>query len=156
MRATQDSRIELVELVDPDGVNPQRVVDVFNDLESSAKSETAHVRNLLKKTKQLLDKKISLIVDTQTMKTGGLPGPPGPIGSKGPPGYQGPVGEEGNRGSVGAVGPPGYRGAPGAPGPPPGRDPRRAPARGRLMARTAPPVRLVPRSAICATAARGL
>ncbi len=109
--------------MDPDGVNPQRVVDVFNDLESSAKSEAAHVRNLLKKTKQLLDKKISLIVDTQTMKTGGLPGPVGPPGAKGPPGYQGPVGEEGDRGDVGAVGPLGYRGAPGAPGPPAGLRP---------------------------------
>jgi hypothetical protein len=113
---------ELAELVDPDGINPQRVIDVFSDLESSAKSETAHVRNIISKTKKLLDKKISLIVDTQTLKTGGLPGAPGVPGPKGPTGYQGPVGEEGARGDTGPVGPVGYRGAPGTPGRQPPRD----------------------------------
>ena len=107
---------ELAELVDPDGVNPQRVIDVFNDLKSTAKSESSRVRGLIAKAKKLLDKKISLVVDTQTMKTGGLPGPPGLPGPKGPTGYQGPVGQEGGRGDVGPVGPVGYRGAPGTPG----------------------------------------
>ena len=116
VRPTQAGKAELAELVDPDGVNPQRVVDVFDDLASAVKSETSRARNLIAKTKKLLDKKISLIVDTQTAKAGGLPGAIGPQGAKGPTGYQGPPGQEGDRGDVGPVGPVGYRGAPGTPG----------------------------------------
>ena len=65
----------------------------------------ARIRNTLKKAKLLLDKKLSIIVDTDTLKTGGLPGPPGPAGNKGAPGYQGSLGAEGDRGSQGPVGP---------------------------------------------------
>jgi len=116
MNVENQDYIELDDLVDPDGVNPQRVTDVFDDLESSIKSETSHVRNVLAKAKKLLDKKITLLVDTQTMKSGGLPGPVGLPGDKGPTGYQGPQGQEGDRGPQGPVGPIGYVGAPGVPG----------------------------------------
>jgi hypothetical protein len=95
-----------LDLVDPDNdANPQRVVDVFNDLDQSASSTMARICNTLKKAKLLLDKKLSIIVDTDTLKTGGLPGPPGPAGNKGAPGYQGSLGAEGGRGSQGPVGP---------------------------------------------------
>ncbi len=98
-------RVELDDLVDPDNVNPQRVVGVFNDLDQSASSTMARIRNTLKKAKLLLDKKLSIIVDTKTLKSGGLPGPPGPTGSKGALGYQGSFGTEGDRGSQGPDGP---------------------------------------------------
>ena len=109
-------RVEL-DLVDPDDVNPQRVADVIDDLDQSAQSGMARARNALKKAKLLFDKKLSIIVDTQTMKTGGLPGAPGPAGSKGPPGYQGALGAEGDRGSQGPIGAEGAQGAPGLEGP---------------------------------------
>ena len=105
------------DLVDPSGVNPQRVVDVFNDLDQEIKSDMGVVRNTLKKAKKQLDKRLSIVVDTQTLKTGGLPGPPGKPGHKGPPGYQGKLGAEGDRGPVGPVGPDGPRGLPGIEGP---------------------------------------
>ncbi len=109
-------RVEL-DLVDPDDVNPQRVVDVINDLDQSASSTMARIRNTLKKAKLLLDKKLSIIVDTQTLKTGGLPGPPGPPGNKGAPGYQGVLGAEGDRGLQGPVGLQGPAGVGGLEGP---------------------------------------
>ena len=108
--------VELDDLVDPGGINPQRVVDVFNDLEAGIKSDTATLRNTTKKSKKVLEKKLSIIVDTQTAKAGGLPGPPGPRGPKGPPGHQGRLGQEGDRGPTGPVGPIGYRGSPGPQG----------------------------------------
>ena len=110
-------RVELDDLVDPDNVNPQRVVDVFNDVDQSVSSTMARIRNTLKKAKLLLDKKLSIIVDTQTLKTGGLPGPVGPAGNKGAPGYQGPLGAEGDRGSQGPVGAQGAAGVGGLEGP---------------------------------------
>ena len=86
-RPTQAGKAELAELVDPDGVNPQRVVDVFDDLASAVKSETSRARNLIAKTKKLLDKKISLIVDTQTAKSGSH----WPAGRQGPHRISGPA-----------------------------------------------------------------
>jgi hypothetical protein len=94
-------------------VNPQRVVDVVNDLESSADMGSSKVRRVIAKAKKLLDKKLSIIVDTQTLKTGGRPGPPGPQGKQGYPGYQGPQGAEGDRGPTGPQGEKGPQGWPG-------------------------------------------
>lgn len=109
-------RVELADLIDPDGVNPQRVVDVFDDLEAEARLGRGQARSVLRKAKKLMDKHLSIIVDTQTLKKGGLPGPTGPVGRKGVPGYQGPVGAEGDRGNTGALGDAGYQGFPGPQG----------------------------------------
>ncbi len=106
----------LADLVDPDGVNPQRVVDSFNDLESEEQQAISKVRSIMSKLKKLADKKLSIIVDTQTLKTGGRPGPPGPRGKKGEPGYQGAVGAEGDRGPQGFTGAQGNPGKPGTMG----------------------------------------
>jgi hypothetical protein len=111
-----DGRVVLADLVDPDGVNAQRVVDSFNDLEASETQDIAKVRNIMAKLKRLADKKLSIIVDTQSLKTEGRPGPPGPIGKKGEPGYQGPPGAEGDRGPQGFTGPQGPPGKPGTQG----------------------------------------
>jgi hypothetical protein len=102
--------------VDPDGVNPQRLVDVMNDLQAEVEIGTGKARATIGHTKKLLDKHLSIIVDTQTLKTGGLPGPKGPEGRKGYPGYQGPVGAEGDRGATGDEGPQGSKGYPGPQG----------------------------------------
>jgi len=112
----QDPRAELVDLVDPDGVNPQTLVDTMNDLKASESSAISKVRNIMRRLHKLSDKKLSIIVDTQTLKTGGRPGPPGKQGRKGHPGYQGAPGAEGNRGPQGPKGPPGDQGQPGTRG----------------------------------------
>jgi hypothetical protein len=108
--------VEMADLVDPDGVNPQRLVDALNDLQAQVEIETGKARATIGHTKKLLDKHLSIVVDTQTLKTGGLPGPKGPQGRKGYPGYQGPVGAEGDRGPTGDVGPVGAKGYPGPQG----------------------------------------
>jgi len=105
-----------MDLVDPDGVNPQRLVDVMNDLQAEVEMGTGKARATIGHTKKLLDKHLSIVVDTQTLKTGGLPGPKGPQGRKGYPGYQGAVGAEGDRGPTGDVGPQGAKGYPGPQG----------------------------------------
>jgi len=112
----QPQPVEMADLIDPDGVNPQRVLDVFNDLEAEAKMGRSTARNVLHKAKKLLDKHLSIVVDTQTLKKGGRPGPVGPMGKKGKPGYQGPVGAEGDRGPQGDIGPVGNKGFPGPQG----------------------------------------
>eukprot|EP00961_Rhodomonas_salina_P139043 1871004-Rhodomonas_salina.1 len=76
----------------------------------------SEARSTLHKAKKLLDKHLSIVVDTQTLKTGGRPGPTGPMGKKGKPGYQGPVGAEGDRGPQGDIGPLGNKGFPGPQG----------------------------------------
>jgi len=105
-----------MDLVDPDGVNPQRLVDVMNDLQAEVEMGTGKARATIGHTKKLLDKHLSIIVDTQTLKSGGLPGPKGPAGRKGYPGYQGAVGAEGDRGPTGNVGAQGAKGYPGPQG----------------------------------------
>jgi hypothetical protein len=106
----------VMDLVDPDGVNPQRLVDVMNDLQAEVEMGTGKARATIGHTKKLLDKHLSIIVDTQTLKSGGLPGPKGPAGRKGYPGYQGAVGAEGDRGPTGNVGAQGAKGYPGPQG----------------------------------------
>lgn len=108
--------VAMPDLVDPDGVNPQRLVDVMNDLQAEVEMGTGKARSTIAHTKKLLDKHLSIIVDTQTLKSGGLPGPKGPPGRKGYPGYQGAVGAEGDRGATGNVGPIGSKGYPGPQG----------------------------------------
>ena len=112
----KDPRAMELDLVDPDGVNPQRLVDTMNDLKEEESSSISRVKNIMRKLRKLSDKKLAIIVDTQTLKTGGLPGPPGPQGSKGHPGYQGAPGAEGNRGPQGVQGPDGNQGQPGTRG----------------------------------------
>ena len=102
--------------MDPDGVNPQRLVDALSDLQAEVEMDTGKARSTIGHTKKLLDKHLSIIVDTQTLKSGGLPGPKGPDGRKGFPGYQGPVGAEGDRGPDGDLGPVGPHGYPGPEG----------------------------------------
>lgn len=118
MRAgsTVETPVEMPDLVDPDGVNPQRLVDALNDLQAEVEMGTGKTRATIGHTKKLLDKHLSIIVDTQTLKSGGLPGPKGPQGRKGYAGYQGPVGAEGDRGPTGNVGPVGAKGYPGPQG----------------------------------------
>lgn len=110
------------DIIDPEGINPQRVVDVLDDLEASATMGRSKVRNVIAKAKKLMDKKLSIIVDTQTLKTGGRPGPIGNQGKQGYPGYQGiqgaegdrgPTGPQGNNGPQGHEGPRGFRGTTG-------------------------------------------
>lgn len=108
--------VEMADLVDPDGVNPQRLVDVMQDLQAEVEMGTGKARATIGHTKKLLDKHLSIIVDTQTLKKGGLPGPQGPAGRKGYPGYQGAVGAEGDRGPTGDVGRVGSQGYPGPQG----------------------------------------
>lgn len=114
MQATK--KVALADLIDPDGVNPQRLMDAMSDLKADVKMGTSTARNLIGKAKKLMDKRLSIIVDTQTLKTGGLPGPPGPQGRKGKPGYQGAIGAEGDRGPDGPEGPKGETGYPGPQG----------------------------------------
>jgi len=106
----------MADLVDPDGVNPQRLVDVMNDLQASVEMGTGKTRTTIADTRKLLDKHLAIIVDTQTLKSGGLPGPKGPDGRQGYPGYQGAVGAEGDRGPTGNVGEIGSKGFPGPQG----------------------------------------
>lgn len=106
----------LVDLVDPDGVNPQTLVDTMNDLEGDETLAISKVKSIMSRLKKLSDKKLSIIVDTQTLKTGGRPGPPGKQGKKGFPGYQGAPGAEGDRGTTGYQGPTGNPGQPGTRG----------------------------------------
>eukprot|EP00277_Geminigera_cryophila_P016791 CAMPEP_0179443740 /NCGR_PEP_ID=MMETSP0799-20121207/27205_1 /TAXON_ID=46947 /ORGANISM="Geminigera cryophila, Strain CCMP2564" /LENGTH=331 /DNA_ID=CAMNT_0021230123 /DNA_START=104 /DNA_END=1099 /DNA_ORIENTATION=- len=108
--------VEMADLVDPDGVNPQRLVDVMNDLQASVEMGTGKTRTTIADTRKLLDKHLAIIVDTQTLKSGGLPGPKGPDGRQGYPGYQGAVGAEGDRGPTGNVGEIGSKGFPGPQG----------------------------------------
>jgi len=105
-----------LDLVDPDGVNPQTLVDSMNDIKAEETSSISKVRNIMRKLHKLADKRLSIIVDTQTLKKGGRPGAPGPQGKKGKPGYQGPPGAEGNRGPQGFKGPRGDQGRPGTRG----------------------------------------
>ena len=111
-----ESPVEMPDLVDPDGVNPQRLVDVMNDLEAEVEMNTGKARSTIAHTKKLLDKHLSIIVDTQTLKSGGLPGPKGPTGRQGFPGYQGAVGAEGDQGPTGPIGLVGKNGYPGPEG----------------------------------------
>jgi len=111
-----EAPVEMPDLVDPDGVNPQRLVDVMNDLQASVEMGTGKTRATIAHTKKLLDKHLAIIVDTQTLKSGGLPGPKGPDGRKGYPGYQGAVGAEGDRGPTGNTGEVGAKGFPGPQG----------------------------------------
>jgi len=105
-----------LDLVDPDGVNPQTLVDSMNDIKAEETSSISKVRNIMKKLHRLADKRLSIVVDTQTLKKGGRPGAPGPQGKKGKPGYQGAPGAEGNRGPQGYKGPQGNQGRPGTRG----------------------------------------
>ena len=111
-----EAPVEMPDLVDPDGVNPQRLVDVMNDLEAEVEMNTGKARSTIAHTKKLLDKHLSIIVDTQTLKSGGLPGPKGPTGRQGFPGYQGAVGAEGDQGPTGPIGLVGKNGYPGPEG----------------------------------------
>lgn len=111
-----EAPVEMADLVDPDGVNPQRLVDALSDLQAEVQMGASKARSTIGKTKKLLDKHLSIVVDTQTLKSGGLPGPKGPPGRKGYPGYQGAVGAEGDRGPTGSTGPTGAKGYPGPQG----------------------------------------
>ena len=101
------------DIIDPEGINPQRVSDVLNDLEASAMMGRSKTRNVIAQAKKLMDKKLSIIVDTQTLKTGGRRGPIGKQGKQGYPGYQGIQGAEGDRGPTGPQGDGGPQGHPG-------------------------------------------
>ena len=88
--------------------------DAFMDRAiKQATSKAQMLAKAIDTAKEKLDKKISVIVDAQTLKNGGRAGARGPVGKKGPQGYVGAPGEQGLRGPPGVVGPRGVKGFPG-------------------------------------------
>eukprot|EP00286_Rhodomonas_abbreviata_P010767 CAMPEP_0181316696 /NCGR_PEP_ID=MMETSP1101-20121128/16035_1 /TAXON_ID=46948 /ORGANISM="Rhodomonas abbreviata, Strain Caron Lab Isolate" /LENGTH=303 /DNA_ID=CAMNT_0023423965 /DNA_START=83 /DNA_END=991 /DNA_ORIENTATION=- len=103
-----------------------RAGDALGDAVQEAQRHVDELSAALKDAKSKLYGKVSLILDAQTLKQAGLPGPTGPQGPKGVPGPQGAPGDEGSagpdgvqggRGPKGDVGPQGYRGPVGTVGP---------------------------------------
>lgn len=83
---------------------------VLDSYIQTALKDSTTLSEALKSAKAKMDKKLSVIIDAVTQKGAGVPGPPGPIGKKGPTGYVGAPGPQGSRGPPGVPGPQGPKG----------------------------------------------